>query len=466
MNFLQTYKSEIILFCAAFIARLVALWIAVFYYGEQILHLSDSWGYIILAQNIASGRGFSLDGVAPFSFHVPGYPAYLALSFFLFNSLWPALFGQMFLSSLVPVLLFRLGKLVSVSETVIFFAGMFSALEPHLVLYSITYMTEPLYGFLFFASVFLFARFLRGEVLHDLLVSGFLLGISVYVRPVSQYVVAGYIITLGYHWMGRASLKKFFFGAGMMLLVFFVVVAPWYWRNEHYLGVWSLSSHGSYNLFVYDGASIIALRDGVSYEVGHADRIQSLERDTGLPEEKSNSVAYDRLMYERGLGFIKANLAVAAKLALVAVFGFWTAHNYAYFLTYFYRLIAQPQYLIPPTQMLFQGNLSGALRDIIHFAFSPYYLISIAGRLLWLAIGVASWFGVWKFWRAGDRLQKSFSLFTVFLFLYFSLIVFFVGLGIDGRMRYPIEPLVILFAAIVISQLRNWRYADWEKIKN
>ncbi len=422
-------KFEIILFGTAFFARLIALGAAVFYYGEQRLHLSDSGGYIALAQGIVLGHGFSIDGgLTPFSFYVPGYPAYLALSLFLFNTLWPALIGQMILSSFVPVLLFRLGKYVSISQKLVFYAGLVSALEPHLVLYSITYMTEALYGFLFFASIFLFIRFLQREVWLDLLLSSFLLGISVYVRPISQYIVAGYFVMFGYYWWESASwrmpLKKIFFALGMIIIVFFVVIAPWFWRNYHYFGIWSLSSHGSYNLYVYDGASIISLRDGVSYDTGHADRIQSLERDTGVTEERANSVVYDKVMYERGLHFIKENLGTAIKLGLIDFFGFWTAHNYAYFLAYFYHWISQPQYLIPPTQLLFQGNVFGALFDIFRFILSPYYLISIAGRLMWLVVGIVSYFGIWTLWRSGNRLQKSFSLFSLFLFLYFSFIVF------------------------------------------
>lgn len=459
MDFLRNYKFEIILFCAAFGARLVALWIAVFYYGEQVLHLSDSQAIIETAQSIAAGGGFALRGLQYFSGNMPGYPAYLAVSIFLFNSVWPALFGQMAMASLIPVFLVRVVGHLKLSRQLGFYAALIAAVEPHLVFYSITYMSEALHGFLFFLIIFFLIRFLKNVFWRELVISGVLLGLSAYVKEASYYTSFLFLAAVAYYfWNEKGRMSRIAVSALLFGGIVFIVVFPWLWRNHHNSGVWGMSAHGAYNFYVYDGASLVSLSEKIPYAIAQDRLVAELEKSTGVSVLQANDLRYSQFMFSRGLTLFKQYARTVPVLALLIFFGFWTAHNYSYFLAYFYRWIAQPQYLIPPTQLLFQGNVSGALRDVFGFIFSPYYLISVVGRLLWLAIGIASWFGVWYLWRSGDRLQKAFSLLAVFLFLYFSLAVFFVGLGIDGRMRYPIEPLIILFAAICITYLWKQRY--------
>lgn len=162
-------------------------------------------------------------------------------------------------------------------------------------------------------------------------------------------------------------------------------------------------------------------------------------------------------MQQKAVGFIKEHLHTALKLGILTDIGFWTAHNYAYFLTYFYNWIPQPTYSVPPTQLLFEGKFKEGVSGILPLVFSPYYVISFAGRMIWFLAALVMLYGMWKFWREGDRTRRSLVLLSLLLFIYFSFIVFAVGLGIDGRQRYSIEPLVILFAVIGWEYLRNFR---------
>lgn len=458
MNFLRNYKSEIIIFCVAFFARLIALGAAVFYYGEPTLHLSDSGAYIDLARSIVSGTGFSRDGgLSPFTLFVPGYPLFLAVSLFLFHRLWPALLGQIVLSSFVPLCLFRMSKYFFLSRRLALLSSVIVALEPHLVIFSIVYMSEALYGFLCVVFVFLFARFLKRNSFLDLALSGFFLGISMYVRPVSNYILFIYLVVIAYHgWKSGISWRSIVFRCIVITAIVAVVIFPWLWRNKQAFGVWAMSSHGSYNLYVYDGASVVVLRDGVSYEIGKADRLAQLKKEIGIdPSRLYNNLGYEKAVYRQSLLFLAQNWVNAAKLTALTVIGFWTSHNYAYFLTYFYHVFAAPTYMIPPTQLLFQGKIIEAAVDVARFLFSPYYLVSFVGRLVWFGIGVLACVGLRVLWR--ENRNRFFVVFLGLLFLYFSLLSFFVGLGIDGRQRYPIEPFIIVVAAVGVQ----WLWARW-----
>lgn len=461
MEFFRKYKFEIIIFCTALAGRLIVLAFSVLYYGESVLHLSDSGAYIDLARSIVSGAGFSRDGgLTLFTLFVPGYPLFLAASLFLFNSLWPALFGQIILSSFVPVFLFRMSEYFSLSRRLAFLASAVVALEPHLVIFSIVYMSEALYGFLFVLFVFLFARFLKNNSFLDLALSGFFLGISIYVRPVSNYILFISLCIAAYQgWRSRIPWRSILFRCAVLSAIVVAVILPWMWRNYRYFGVWAMSSHGSYNLYIYDGASVVSLRDGVSYETGKADRVRELKKDLAIdPSALYNNLRYERAVYEKSLLFFVQNKFATAKLIALTVISFWTSHNYAYFLTYFYHALTQPTYAIPPTQLLFQGKIIEAAVGVLRFLFSPYYVISFAGRLLWLGITITAFAGLWKLWR--ENKNNPFILFVGLLFFYFSLISFFVGLGIDGRQRYPVEPFIIVATVAGVQWLWKWRNGD------
>lgn len=457
-SFFQKYNIEIFVFFVASVARFLALAYGVLHYGDGILSLSDSKAFLDLAHAVASGQGYSRDGgLTAFVLRPPGYSFYLAGFFWLFHRFWPAIIGQVALSSFVPVLLARLGKNLMMNSRAVFWAAMISALEPHLVIYSIVYMSEALYGFLFLASIVYFIRFLRDDTLRFLLVSSVLLGISAYVRPVSNYLFFLYPVAILYRWRGakdvfRDLLPKAFFAVA----VFFAIIFPWMFRNYEHFGVFSMGSHGPYNLYVYDGASIVALEKGVSYDEGARERIAAWEKETGVPVTVlHNDLRYDNLMQQKAVAFVKEHFFTAAKLGVITDIGFWTAHNYAYFITYFYRWIPQPTYHIPPTQLLFEGKIKEAFLRVAPFLFSPYYVISFAGRMLWFLVALAMICGMRVLWRDGDRVCRSFTILCIIIFVYFSLIVFAVGLGIDGRQRYPIEPLVILFAVLGWRSLRD-----------
>ncbi|MBU6415093.1 glycosyltransferase family 39 protein, partial [Patescibacteria group bacterium] len=215
--FFREYRIEILVFGAAFVARLLALAYGVLHYGNGILQLSDSQAFLDLARAVASGYGYSRDGgLTAFVLRPPGYSFYLAGFFWLFNRFWPAILGQVALSSFVPVFLVRLGKNLMMDSRTVFWAALITALEPHLVIYSITYMSEALFGFLFLASIFYFFRFLCEDALQFLFVSSVLLGISAYVRPVSNYLFFLYPTVMLYYWWGakdtfRNLLPKVFF---------------------------------------------------------------------------------------------------------------------------------------------------------------------------------------------------------------------------------------------------------------
>ena len=453
-DFFQKYKIEIIIFGIALSVRLIALFLALYNHGEGILYLSDSGGFIDMARSIVSGMGFSRDGgLTPHVLFVPGYPFFLAVSMFLFGSFWPALIAQIFLSSLVSVIILRIGRILEFSPKINLAGALLSALEPHLVIFSIVYMTEALYGFLFMAGVLFFARIMKSGLTANILLSSISLGLAAYVK-VSNYLVFLYLAAIIFYLrLIRADTKKVFTAAVIFLSVFIAMIFPWFLRNYYHFGLWQMSSHEAYNLYVYDGASILSLRDGISYEEGKKIRIDSWKEETGTDIiVVASNLNLAEVMQKKGVEFAVQNLGSTMKLAILTTISFWSSHNYSYFLTYFFTVLEKPVYIIPPTQLLFQGKIGEAFYGTLKFIAAPYYLVSLGGKILRLILAMSAVLGIWTLYKSGDYSQKSFAVLAGLIFVYYTVMAFGAGFGIEGRVRYPIEPLIMLAAVVGASK--------------
>ena len=199
-NVLRKHRKEIVILAIAVSVRFLALFAMAVFGDIATLHLSDSSAYTDLAGAIAAGDGYSRDGGAtPFALRVPGYPFYLSLSLYLFDNFWPALIGQIILASLIPFFLFRIALLLEFTPRIAFFASLFSALEPHLIIYSITFMSDVLFTFILLLSFLFFFKFFKGGRFLFLALSGGLLGLSAYVRELSLYLTLPYGIVIFYY---------------------------------------------------------------------------------------------------------------------------------------------------------------------------------------------------------------------------------------------------------------------------
>ncbi len=162
----RIFKNEkkflLFLFIFSFLVRAV---IFHFYLGNnENFWQVDSNTYHVTAVEITKGNGFSLpDGRSNF-YRLPGYPLFLSAYYKLFgedkkNVLW----WQIFLASLIPLLIFFLSLTLFPARTLLAkVASLYSSIHLGLVLYSGFFMTETpfilfllLFFILFFSSTHL-----------------------------------------------------------------------------------------------------------------------------------------------------------------------------------------------------------------------------------------------------------------------------------------------------------------------
>ncbi len=248
----------------------------------------DSNTYHKIAQGIASGQGISVDGYPNF-YRLPGYPLFLSLYYKIFVSdTKKALWMQIILASLIPLLIFFLSLalfpanlgapfVVSLSNqtngmVIAKCTSVYSAVHLGLVLYSGFFMSETLFifcfllfAFLFFSSFHLFLcrqdkkyfgftfamcpeeicsgpgfqelaarveiaeeRKFKHQIFKKLFFAGIFLGLASLIRPVGHYLIVLSIIML---FFSRDTWKDKIKNSLILSLGWLIPVSFWLIRN-------------------------------------------------------------------------------------------------------------------------------------------------------------------------------------------------------------------------------------------
>lgn len=187
----------------------------------------DSMTYHLVAQNIEEGNGISLDK-KPHFYRVPGYSLFMAGIYkCVGSSPEHALWFQVVLAALIPVLIYLLALTMFPRRTKLaLFAGLAGVVHLGLVLYSGFYMTETLFIIFFLLSALFFFR--SGVSWSNLVAAGMFLGIASLVRPVGHYCVVLMIALLCIRFASAQDRVRgcFWFGSGWLS-----IVALWIIRN-------------------------------------------------------------------------------------------------------------------------------------------------------------------------------------------------------------------------------------------
>ena len=193
----------------------------------------DSLGYDSVAKGIAAGHGIS-NAIGEPNFHrVPGYPVYLAaFKKCCGDSPIPALWFQVLLGALIPVLIFLLALTLFPAQTMLAAAaGLYGAIHLGLVLYSGFMMTEALF-ILFFLS-FLLLFFSHCDNPKRIATAGVLLGIASLIRPVGHYIIVLALLIL---LLQKTYLPIRIRNSALLFLAWLVPVSIWLARNYLLLG--------------------------------------------------------------------------------------------------------------------------------------------------------------------------------------------------------------------------------------
>ncbi|MDZ7723114.1 MAG: glycosyltransferase family 39 protein [candidate division KSB1 bacterium] len=235
-------KTAFFLFLALFIGSTIR-----FVYIARLdpgVHWPDEQDFMTLAENLAHGRGFALEG-EPTAFRAPGYPLFLAPWSWL--SAWSATLIRalhVFLNLLIMILVFILTRRFF-SKIAALLAVWIIAFYPYYIFLTGTVLSELWFILLLLGSTFLLCLY-RDQPLRSLLfAAGILMGTAVLTRPSAVILAAAAML-----WLFTVVKKQYRKVIPLFVLGMIVIVLPWMARNRIVMGRCSITLNGGRNLWL------------------------------------------------------------------------------------------------------------------------------------------------------------------------------------------------------------------------
>ena len=261
-------------------------------FGYPIHNGGDSSEYATLTQNLVESGTFTLGNV-PEMFRSPGYSFFLAPLYAMDSSFYLAIFVQVLLVIASAVLVYEIGVkfLPPVWASI---CGLFYALDPTTIFYSLAIFSDTLFVFLMLLSVWLlFIKENRGWGEYAL--AGLVLGYAALVRSAGEYlifIIAAFALFEG---LKRVGWKKSVMSALLLVVAAYAVLTPWYVRNFEESGALGLSTTGPQALLLYDVKDYEMKKHGVTEEAFS----EEIKQRLGVSDlQELRNVAYSKGMMD------------------------------------------------------------------------------------------------------------------------------------------------------------------------
>jgi len=372
----------------------------------------EMWEYEVIANNILEGRGYQMEhlGAIHYSPFPPLYTILCAGIYLLTNHSHLAVqLFQIILSCLIVLTVYAIGKMVFGEKTGLL-AAFLSAFHPGLAVYSV-WKIHPLVldSLLIMLVVLVFLDAAAGLSSRKAFMSGVVTGLAMLTRP-----TAGLFLVFGIIYLALSrniNKKKLLVFSCILLSSSALVALPWVIRN-YSIHKRVIFTSGTGELF-WRGNNAVA--SGSSYLVSGKTVTENMPEDlAGKVYGKSELEQKEAFMKEAYI-FIKENPARAAELFIKKFYYYW--------------------WFSPQSGILYSRNW-------LNF-YKIYYAVVVL-------LGIA---GLLKAFSARDpRLMESVSILLLMLLaVSIAQSLFYV----EGRHRWAIEPILLIFSANGIINIKN-----------
>jgi 4-amino-4-deoxy-L-arabinose transferase-like glycosyltransferase len=407
----------------AFALRALYAWLA---QGPHAVPTHDESDYDAIAWNLARGLGYRLAGASglyPTAFRPPVLPWLTSLLYRVTgHDYFAALLLQCAFGALVPVALAGLAR-STWGSGVARWAGWLAAVHPLLVFFSGYLLTETVFSLLLVLALAASVEWLKTPRPGRALGTGLLWGAAILARPnallLPPLVAAWAWFPLGLTVNGRDRVRQL----GMLALGVMLAVGPWTLRNARELHAFVPVTTGGGKALLDANNPVVwndTGRRGGAMSVYDVEPYASQYR--GLDEARADALS-GRLARE----FLAEHRAEWPAMAAAKLARFWRLRSEGGSLTGHWTRPGSP--------------LSPVLAAI-----DPL----LAWSLVVIPLALA---GTWLLLASPKRLFLSLPLLVIATFTAMA-VVYWGAL----RMRVPIEPLVVLLAAVGADALvRRWR---------
>ncbi|MCX6787577.1 MAG: glycosyltransferase family 39 protein [Candidatus Kaiserbacteria bacterium] len=447
-SFYKNYKIEILIFILAIIARCLYFGLSVqAYQGDFIGAVRGADGYYVISQNIIQGHGFSGSITSPYtpdSFRPPIQSYFLASSYTMVGSYWLAILLLLLAGSLVPIIAMHITKFIFESRFIIVGTGVVLALEPVSILYSTLFYSETLFMLFFTLAIYYLFSYVRKEVWYHGIFAAALLGIATLTKTVSLYLPVLIVIVFLFHFRNEL-VKKRVIAAGAFILIFLLVLSPWFYRNYRVSNTFGFTSEEGVTLYTVLIPSMFAVENGTTWQQEY-----DAWTKNGVKGPNSATVDLNSLYIRESIPILLAHPWPLFVLCMNTAVAFFT-HDGMF--DVIKHVGARPDRLLgqPALFLLFSDPMK-LLGFVWYYATTPTILVLLM-RVVWFIVTILFFLG------AVLILQKQkFTFYPMMAFvtvLYFLLITLTIGLTVNSRYRLPIEFLIIPFALYGLMYIKT-----------
>ena len=456
--------------------------------------IADAMRYNNLALNLINHHLYSRDTVPPCrpeSFVPPGYPIFIAFGYLIFGkNPISIIIIQIILSCVTGILAFLLALQFLENRKIAFIGGILFGLSPNIAFHSTKLISESLFTFLILLSLYLLLLIIKnkqqiatqissplmgedkggGETclvptlshtptikeeevktnfnkqLIPLLLAGFLFGLATYVRTISIYFpILVFIILL----IRQKKINIRLISIIGFIIIYFLTLTPWIIRNTMVFKKPIFATTAEVNVFLYNAPTVIASEKGISL---------SEARDTIWSEVQT--VFANNPQLDTTNEAIRAQIGsrVGLKYILHSPLTYAKIHGSSFLLNFIVpigispliqyingkpltELQVKPRVMQDALALLARGKIKQAVDLVIKERFSNLspigFLILIWAAIFQLFIMIGVIICLIRYFK------KTFYL--LIPIIYFTLAT---GPVCDARLRVPIEPLLIILAAI------------------
>lgn len=420
MNFVHTYRWEIIVALLALLAHVICFFVVVDAYQGVVSAVRGDDGYFEIANNLLAGHGFSSATTSPYipnPLRTPGYIYFLAGLMGATGSVAATAVVQLLIAGAIPVFGMHIARHITSSSRIGIITGIVLALDPTLALLSFQFYTETLFLVLFLGWMLLTFRYLERPGWTTLAAGAVLLGLAILTKTSAQYIPL--LLTPFILWRsGTPEWRRGALHALAYLAIVGAVLLPWVIRNAYVFDAPGLSSQTPYVLYTNLAPAVLTFARGSEFATEVRAFSTQAERDGSVITLK-NGGEYAAKALEVVRKHPLASMLVAGK----SLFTFFTNDG-------MYTLLAR------------SGH-------------APYdfLLLLIAARLVWVAITIAAFVGALIYLLTQ---RSSLALLIILLLAYFALTSTIAAFGTNPRYRLPVDPIIIALAATTLSYLRGW----------
>ncbi len=434
-------KLSFVVLCAVLL-RVAVLFHVLAIAGIAPLVYGDALSYRQLATSLADGAGFvrpDMNGVVRDEvFRTPGLPLLLAafagsdggLSVYFF--LLAVISG-----TLLPVLVYGVGKRF-ISADAAFIAALFIAFEPHLVFFSILPQTEMPFILFSYGGFLAIMYAIERRLYVFAALAGALLAYASLIRPgfwpVFVVAAGGTLLYLG---IRRRRAWRY---VSVMLALALIFMAPWYMRVHEVSGVYALSGAGWRNVYTDYLASIRAVEKGTGFAVEKRALKDNAEL-AGVPTDEVDNPASAKKLRDFALAEMWVHKETVIKLEATLLTSFFFQDGYYYQMKRFFLLPLDKDTHQSPTFLLLSKGFGGIPEIFNELARQRF--VPIVGRAFTLLTFIGALLG---FFLVRNPIRYLFALIIALSALTATVI----GLGVESRLRLPVEPLLFIFLAAAI----------------